>query len=89
MNTQVKAAQETFKNGRIMQGKANGQQSKKWKRATITLKRAQSRQPMNGAGAENSEESGNVFESDVACEPAKKNAWSRDWFVQNENWQGS
>ena len=44
---------------------------------------------MNGAGAENWEESGNVFESDIAGEPAKTNVWSRDRFVQNENWQGS
>ena len=44
---------------------------------------------MNGAGAENWEESGDMLGLDVACEPAKKNVWSRDRFVQNENWQGS
>ena len=44
---------------------------------------------MHQADAENQGGPGDMLGLDVACEPAKKNVWSRDRFVQNKNRQGS
>ena len=57
----------------------------KWKLARILRKRAQSRRPMHQVDAENQGGPGDMLESDVACEPAKKNVWSRDWFWTKGN----